>query len=125
MFKFLFVLFFTAFCSVNTFAQNVKILDANDPKVCMKITGITQGFQEGVSQRFQISLRSISFVRPKIWHEPGSNCQVVVDTPNGLSDCNAGGVVISPKGEYLAHPYRKIGSNENYSYVGGYCRQSF
>jgi hypothetical protein len=112
------LLFFSAvFYSLNSYAQNIKLLDANDPVICKKISDITQAFAEGVSDKYKISVRSVSFLRTN----PGVSCYIIVDTPNGKKECLAGSAVINSSGEYLAHPFLKRKNEEGYWNIGGSC----
>lgn len=109
------------FFSSNVLAEDIKILEANNPSVCNKISGITGAFAEGVSDRYKISVRSVSFIRSSIADSKGSVCSIIVDTPDGTKDCSAGGAVVDAKGKYLAHPFLKKKDADGYFYVGGHC----
>jgi hypothetical protein len=109
------------FLSLNVSANEIKILNANNPTVCKNITGITGAFAEGLSDKYKFSVRSVSFLRSEISDSKGDVCWIIVDTPDGKRKCIAGGAVIGTKGKYLAHPFLKKEDAEGYRYFGGNC----
>ena len=95
-----------------------EILEANNAETCKKISGTTQAFVEGISGKYKISVRAVSFIRSQLSSD-GSACLVVVDTPEGITNCMAGSVVVL-SGKYLAHPLLKKDAGGYYN-MGGVC----
>ncbi len=71
---------------------------------CYKVTGLTKGMAEAISEKFNVSVRSITFygIASVYIESHYRDCRFEFDTPKGIKRCN-GSVVITDDGSYIAH----------------------
>jgi len=93
------------------------IFYALSDRACAKVSGLTQGIQEHIAARLEVSSRSIDYLRM-------NNCIVVVDTPSGPMGCGLGSVVRRSNGTFLASELFPISDGTSFLRIGN-CSRSF
>ena len=71
---------------------------------CYKVTGITVGLAQSISQRLRVRVSSVQFLRRTGYSFSGMGCGIMVDTSKGAKQCAARSIVES-NGSYLATGY--------------------
>lgn len=91
-----------------------------DAASCPRVRGLSAQYADALSSKYQVPAYTLKIVevRPP---QGASGCELVIETPGGLRECQLGSVMRTFGGSYLAHTYAQD-ADGSVRYVAGACR---